>query len=140
MARDKSALKISNLDVHYKDFQALWDVSLEVARRRIVSVIGANGAGKSTLLNTISGVLTPSEGTIEFFGEAIGGLPPTIPSTKELRLSPREGGYSRGLRYSKILSWDPTHPGHGLNGMKPSRRSMSFSRFSNPVIIRWPIP
>jgi branched-chain amino acid transport system ATP-binding protein len=75
------ALKVSELDVHYKDFQALWNVSLEVKEREIVSVIGANGAGKSTLLNTVSGLLTPTRGTVEFFGDRIDGEPPhkTVP-------------------------------------------------------------
>ncbi|MBW1997717.1 MAG: ABC transporter ATP-binding protein [Deltaproteobacteria bacterium] len=75
------ALEVTDLDVHYKDFQALWGVSIRVAEQEIVSVIGANGAGKSTLLNSISGILVPSRGTIEFFGERIEGLPPheTVP-------------------------------------------------------------
>ena len=75
------ALKVSELDVHYKDFQALWNVSLEVMEGEIVSVIGANGAGKSTLLNTVSGLLTPTRGTVQFFGERIDGEPPhkTVP-------------------------------------------------------------
>ena len=65
------ALKVGGLDVHYGDFQALWNVSLEVKEREIVSIIGANGAGKSTLLNSISGLLNPTRGTIEFLGEKI---------------------------------------------------------------------
>jgi branched-chain amino acid transport system ATP-binding protein len=69
------ALEVSEMDVHYKDFQALWNVSLEVKKGEIVSVIGANGAGKSTLLNTVSGLLTPSRGTVQFFGERIDGQP-----------------------------------------------------------------
>lgn len=75
------AVKVSDLDVHYGDFQALWNVSLEVRGGEIVSVIGANGSGKSTLLNTISGLLAPTRGTIELFGERIDGLPPheTVP-------------------------------------------------------------
>lgn len=75
------ALKVSELDVYYKDFQALWNVSLEVKEGEIVSVIGANGAGKSTLLNTVSGLLTPTRGTVEFFGDRIDGEPPhkTVP-------------------------------------------------------------
>ncbi len=70
------ALKVTNLDVHYKDFQAIWNVAMEVKEGQIVSVIGANGAGKSTLLNTISGLLNPTQGNIEFFGENMAGLAP----------------------------------------------------------------
>ena len=78
---DSAALKIDDLDVHYKDFQALWNVSFEVRSGEIVSVIGANGSGKSTLLNTIAGLLAPSRGTINFFGQRIDGLLPheTVP-------------------------------------------------------------
>jgi branched-chain amino acid transport system ATP-binding protein len=70
------ALKVIGLDVHYKDFQALWDVSIEVKAGQVVSIIGANGAGKSTLLNTTSGLSTPTKGTIEFLGNRIDGQPP----------------------------------------------------------------
>ena len=78
---DNAALKVGGLDVQYKDFQALWNVSFEVRQGEIVSVIGANGSGKSTLLNTIAGLLSPSRGTIKFFGERIDGLLPhkTVP-------------------------------------------------------------
>jgi branched-chain amino acid transport system ATP-binding protein len=78
---DSAALKVAGLDVKYKDFQALWNVSFEVRQGEIVSVIGANGSGKSTLLNTIAGLLSPSRGTIKFFGERIDGLLPheTVP-------------------------------------------------------------
>lgn len=69
------ALRVSDLDVFYKDFHALWNVSLEVKDGEIVSVIGANGSGKSTLLNTISGLLVPGHGSIEFFGRDIHGHP-----------------------------------------------------------------
>ncbi|MFC1579867.1 ABC transporter ATP-binding protein [Thermodesulfobacteriota bacterium] len=69
------ALKVDDLDVFYKDFHALWNVSLEVKIGEIVSVIGANGSGKSTLLNTISGLMVPAQGSIAFFGKSIQGHP-----------------------------------------------------------------
>ena len=72
---EKQALNVTELDVHYKDFQALWQVSLQVQKGEIVSVIGANGSGKSTLLKSISGLLSPTRGGIEFFGEEIHGYP-----------------------------------------------------------------
>jgi branched-chain amino acid transport system ATP-binding protein len=72
---DGIALRVENLDVHYKDFQALWNVFLEVRSGGIVSVIGANGSGKSTLLNTIAGLMRPTHGRVEFSGRRIDGLP-----------------------------------------------------------------
>ncbi len=69
-------LRVSNLNVAYGRLQVLWDVSLEVREGELVSLIGPNGAGKTTLLRTISGLLKPISGTIEFMGRRIDGLPP----------------------------------------------------------------
>ena len=69
-------LEVSNLNVFYGKSQALRDVSLRVAEKEIVALVGANGAGKTTLLNTISGLLRPASGTVEFLGERIDGLAP----------------------------------------------------------------
>jgi len=75
------ALQISSLEVHYKDFKALWGVSLDVQEGEMVSIIGANGAGKSTLLNTVAGLFQPTSGTVCLFGERIDGMLPheTVP-------------------------------------------------------------
>jgi len=59
-------LTIENVDVYYEDMQALWDVSFTVQAREIVVLVGANGAGKSTTLKTISGLLRPRRGRINF--------------------------------------------------------------------------
>jgi branched-chain amino acid transport system ATP-binding protein len=64
---------VDTLDVHYKDFQALWNVSLAVQAGKIVSVIGANGSGKSTMLNTVAGLSRPTRGTITYSGQRIDG-------------------------------------------------------------------
>lgn len=64
-------LRVDNLDVYYGSLQVLWDVSLEVRSGEIVAVAGANGAGKTTLMKTISGLLRPAKGSIEFAGENI---------------------------------------------------------------------
>jgi len=69
-------LKVSNLNVFYGKAQALHDVSLQVNEKEIVALVGANGAGKTTLLNTISGLLRPASGTVEFLGQRIDKLPP----------------------------------------------------------------
>jgi branched-chain amino acid transport system ATP-binding protein len=72
----ESLLRVEHVDVHYGDFHALWDVSLDVEEAQVVSIIGANGAGKSTLLNTIAGVKKPSSGTVQFRGKQINGMSP----------------------------------------------------------------
>jgi branched-chain amino acid transport system ATP-binding protein len=59
-------LSIENIDVYYEDMQALWDVSFAVQAKEIVVLVGANGAGKSTTLKTISGLLRPRLGNINF--------------------------------------------------------------------------
>jgi branched-chain amino acid transport system ATP-binding protein len=69
-------LKVSNLDVFYGKSQALRDVSLGVNENEIVALVGANGAGKTTILNTISGLLRPASGSVEFLGQRIDRLPP----------------------------------------------------------------
>ncbi|MBZ5552025.1 MAG: ABC transporter ATP-binding protein [Acidobacteriia bacterium] len=61
-------LKVEGVDVYYGDLQVLWEVSFEVREKEIVVLVGANGAGKSTTLKTISGLLRPRKGTIEFDG------------------------------------------------------------------------
>lgn len=64
-------LKVENLSVNYGHIEALKDVSVEVVRGQICSIIGANGAGKSTLLKTISGLVKPLSGKIYFEGEEL---------------------------------------------------------------------
>ena len=71
-------LILSHLDVFYGDAQALWDVSIRVDQREIVTLLGSNGAGKSTTLRTISGLLQPKQGEVRF-GEVC--LNKILPST-----------------------------------------------------------
>jgi len=61
-------LKVSGIDVFYGDLQVLWDVTFEVKEKEIVVLIGANGPGKSTTIRTISSLLIPKKGSIEFNG------------------------------------------------------------------------
>src|SRR5690242_13096498 len=70
-------LSVRNLEVCYGVISALQDVSLQIDRGEIVTLIGANGAGKTTLLRTISGLIRPLRGIIEWEdGEQIQRLPP----------------------------------------------------------------
>ncbi len=69
-------LTISNLVVNYGAIRALHGVSLRVGQGEIVTLIGCNGAGKSTTLRTVSGLLRPVSGTIDFDGTPISRLQP----------------------------------------------------------------
>lgn len=68
-------LKVENLSVHYGMIQAVRDVSFEVNEGEVVSLIGANGAGKTTILRTLSGLVRPSAGKIQFLGKEIQKMP-----------------------------------------------------------------
>lgn len=68
-------LKIKDINVFYGAIHAIKGASLEVNQGEIVTLIGANGAGKSTILRTVSGLLQPKSGSIEFEDRSIGGLP-----------------------------------------------------------------
>ncbi|MGD9116076.1 MAG: ABC transporter ATP-binding protein [Dehalococcoidia bacterium] len=69
-------LEIRNVNTFYGKVQALWDISMTVGEAEIVALVGANGAGKTTLLNTITGLLRPASGTVEFDGKRIDNLQP----------------------------------------------------------------
>ena len=69
-------LRAEGLDVAYGDFQVLWSAGIRVQEGEVVCLLGPNGAGKSTLMNTLSGLLKPGGGRVEFRGKRIDGLPP----------------------------------------------------------------
>lgn len=64
-------LKLNNVQAGYGNIQAIQNISLEINKGEIITLIGANGAGKSTTLMTISGVVGCRAGSIEFKGEEI---------------------------------------------------------------------
>jgi len=67
-------LEINDLYVYYGPMCALRRIKISVAEGEVVAVIGANGAGKTTLMKTISGLLEPDRGSIEFMGRDIAGM------------------------------------------------------------------
>jgi branched-chain amino acid transport system ATP-binding protein len=68
---DQPVLKLSNVESAYGPIKAIRGVSLQVRRGEIATVLGSNGAGKTTILKTISGIIDPRKGSIEFKGEDI---------------------------------------------------------------------
>jgi branched-chain amino acid transport system ATP-binding protein len=69
-------LSVKAIETFYGAIRAVKGISLEIPEGHIVTLLGANGAGKSTTLKTLSGLLKPATGTIEFDGRRIEGLHP----------------------------------------------------------------
>ena len=68
---DQPVLKLLNVESAYGPIKAIRGVSLQVRRGEIATVLGSNGAGKTTILKTISGIIDPRKGSIEFKGNNI---------------------------------------------------------------------
>ena len=70
-ARKKDRLLEAVFPMYQKhgDFNAIKDLSLEIKKGEILGILGKNGAGKSTLLKMITGVVTPTSGTIKTYGK-----------------------------------------------------------------------
>ncbi len=83
-----SLLQVERLNAFYGDFQALFDVSLDVAPGTISAVIGPNGAGKTTLLRAIAGGVRKLDGAITLKSEPLRGLAPEAITRKGIGLVP----------------------------------------------------
>jgi branched-chain amino acid transport system ATP-binding protein len=69
-------LTLASVTKNFGGLQVLQNFSLSVPERGIFGLIGPNGAGKTTVFNLITGLLAPSSGTIELYGQPLNGLPP----------------------------------------------------------------
>jgi len=113
-------LKVTDLKVNYGGIEAVKGISFEVPEGSIVTLIGANGAGKSTTLRTISGLVKPRSGKIEFLGEDITGKDPSYIVSKGITMVPegrkifpnltvqenlRLGAYLRKDNLEEDLNW-----------------------------------
>ena len=113
-------LKITDLRVNYGGIEAVKGISFDVPEGQIVTLIGANGAGKSSTLRTISGLVKPKSGKIEFKGQDITGKDPTAIMQSGITLVPegrrifpdltvqenlRVGAYIRKDDISADLDW-----------------------------------
>jgi branched-chain amino acid transport system ATP-binding protein len=75
---DQPVLKLSNVESSYGPIRAIRGISLQVPRGTIGAVLGSNGAGKTTILKSISGIIDPTKGSIEFKGVDITGSDPAF--------------------------------------------------------------
>lgn len=70
-----SMLKLKKISAGYNSLSVLNDVSLEMAEKEVIALVGSNGAGKTTLLRVISGLIPVMKGTVEWFGKDITSFP-----------------------------------------------------------------
>jgi branched-chain amino acid transport system ATP-binding protein len=85
-------LRLNSVNVSYGAIQAVRDVSIEVSKGEVVTIIGANGAGKSTLLKSVVGLEPVSRGQVFFDGEDITSTPAHRRTGKGVALSPEGRG------------------------------------------------
>jgi branched-chain amino acid transport system ATP-binding protein len=85
-------LKTTNLSAGYGKVPVLHEVNFHIEEGKTVAIIGPNGAGKSTLLKVISGLMKPSNGTVEYQGRIISGSGPDVIVRSGLIYVP-EGGH-----------------------------------------------
>ena len=78
MTEASTILKMSNVESAYGPIKAIRGVSLEVRAGQIATVLGSNGAGKTTILKTISGIIDPRKGSVDFKGQNITALDPSL--------------------------------------------------------------
>ncbi|MDO8455651.1 MAG: ABC transporter ATP-binding protein [Burkholderiaceae bacterium] len=159
---DMPVLKLLNVESAYGPIKAIRGVRLQVRRSEIATVLGSNGAGKTTILKTISGIIDPRKGSIEFKGEDITANDPAhivqqglshVPEGREVfpLLSVRDnllmGAYTRSDRdgvardmetvfgYFPILGERSAQDAGLLSGGQQQMLSISRALMANPDLI-----
>ena len=155
-------LKLSNVESAYGPIKAIRGASLKVRKGEIATVLGSNGAGKTTILKTISGIIDPRKGTVEFNGKDITARDPAfivqqglshVPEGREVfpLLSVRDnlvmGAYTRKDRdgmardmeavfaYFPILKERAAQDAGLLSGGQQQMLSISRALMANPEMI-----
>jgi branched-chain amino acid transport system ATP-binding protein len=99
----KMLLNIDNLHVSYGKIKAIKGISLQVSQGEIVALVGSNGAGKTTLLKTISGILTPAEGSVSFEGKDLTKVKPFQRVVEGICQAPEGRGIFPGMTVQENL-------------------------------------
>jgi branched-chain amino acid transport system ATP-binding protein len=160
--KDDAILELQNVESAYGPIRAIRGVSLRVRRGEIATVLGSNGAGKTTILKTISGIIDPRKGTVEFKGENITAKDPAaivqrglmhVPEGREVfpLLSVRDnllmGAYTRRDRdavardmelvfgYFPILRERAAQDAGLLSGGQQQMLAISRALMANPELI-----
>ncbi|MBN8202484.1 MULTISPECIES: ABC transporter ATP-binding protein [Bacillaceae] len=102
-------LKVNGINAFYGKIQVLKNISLEVEEGSIVTILGANGAGKTTTMKTISGLLKPQAGNIQFQGHNVTGLRPDQLLRKGIALVPEGRQILSGMTVLENLEMGAYH-------------------------------
>jgi branched-chain amino acid transport system ATP-binding protein len=121
-------LKVNGISAFYGKIQVLKNIGLEVEEGSIVTILGANGAGKTTTMKTISGLLKPQQGSIEFQGEEVKGLRPDQLLRKGIALVPEGRQILSGMTVLENLEMGAYH-----------RKDNEIDRDIKNVMERFPI-
>lgn len=103
-------LSFDKVSTYYGKIQALHDVSVEVKKGEIVTLIGANGAGKSTLLMTLCGSPQAASGSIRYEGEELVGLPSSTIMRKSIAVVPEGRRVFSRLTVEETWRWAASSP------------------------------
>jgi len=152
-------LQVERVAGFYGDFQALFDVSVQVAEGETVAIIGANGAGKSTLLKTVAGLMARTTGTVAFDGRPLDGMPthrrlglgiamvpegrrifPSLTVEENLlvgahRLRPGPWSVRRVLELFPALADKRGRPGSRLSGGEQQMLAIGRALMANPRLL-----
>jgi len=96
-------LAVNDIEVSYGAVAALHGIELHVDKGEIVTLIGANGAGKTTTLRTISGLLKPRAGSVQFEGTNITGVKPHVITARGISHVPEGRGIFANLTVADNL-------------------------------------
>jgi branched-chain amino acid transport system ATP-binding protein len=116
---DGDLLRLTDVSVEFRGFQALRNVSVSVREGEWLGVIGPNGSGKTTLMNVIMGVYPASTGTIIFRGDDITSAPPLAPARRGIVRSFQHDQLAASLTLTENVAL-------GLHGHTPRVRGRSW--------------
>ena len=135
----EALLKVDNLGITFGGLKAVQKVDMYMNRGELIGLIGPNGAGKTTTFNMLTGVYTPTEGSIMFDGKSISGLDPykvtrggisrtfqNIRLFKELSVLDNVKVANHGLAKHNLLSSIFRLPSHFKGEAKMEEESLAF--------------